>query len=747
MKAKNKFIFIIVILIVAIFKVNENQTNTLNASFYTENEPLFSEDFEDNNRFTSFFNPQYDDVYYEITNTYSEKINGVYSAVSPKNIDGYKIILSTDPSKIILGANKTYSVVFKAKVIEKFDGGNFYIEVGDDSNLNFRYWRFDDKGNELECGAKGADDGTFKDWYLYNKTSSFIDYIDDYFLIKFTFITSSDNYRIKIGVNANNQKGRIAVDDIKLYEGSKIQRQQIAIKKEDGDEGKIKYTETISTNKYTNLDSITSKLRNNDNEEEAIRLIKEAGYAPNYHYYSLSGGRMGDANGFFYYKGYYHLFYQFFEDINGNSVALWKHAASKDLISWFELGTPLKNDMPYDKDGVWSGQAFFDKNNNPVVTYYGNKNGVCLARPKDLADPLLKEWVKDENNPVIPIHNANDKYIVYDPSNVFIIDDTYYLLTGNKTYDTNLPTAYLFKSKDLIKWDYVHEFITKDDSLFDYDDMACPNIAYMKNGIYLLISSSHRSGVFWYTGTIENLKFKILKSGRFNNYGGNEMASSLMQDENGKTIYISWLTETRRDASLLASGFSGVMTLPKELTVDDEGNLYIKPIATIKSLQTEDYSLNNVLVKNNIKKLEYNSLSYELNTSINLLDAVRVGFKIACSEKEETIIYYDRSDSKIHIDYSNSSLEKYPYNKYIFDFIMYEYQAFQTSKRIQLNDSKLNIRIFMDNNVLEIYVNDILSMSQRIYPSDKNSNNILLFTEGGTALFESIKIYNMKGAF
>ncbi|MGH4121104.1 hypothetical protein [Clostridium sp.] len=71
-------------------------------------------------------------------------------------------------------------------------------------------------------------------------------------------------------------------------------------------------------------------------------------------------GWFNDPNGLCYFKGEYHVFYQYSPlDANGG-LKVWAHYKSTDFLHWDDLGIALYPDREFDRDGVYSGSALVE---------------------------------------------------------------------------------------------------------------------------------------------------------------------------------------------------------------------------------------------------------------------------------------------------------------------------------------------------------------------------------------------------
>ena len=82
------------------------------------------------------------------------------------------------------------------------------------------------------------------------------------------------------------------------------------------------------------------------------------------------GNWINDPNGFIFFKGKYHLFYQYFPYAPIWGTMHWGHAVSEDLVSWEHVGIALFPTKEGDQNGCFSGSAV-EQDGRMVLFYTG----------------------------------------------------------------------------------------------------------------------------------------------------------------------------------------------------------------------------------------------------------------------------------------------------------------------------------------------------------------------------------------
>ena len=83
-------------------------------------------------------------------------------------------------------------------------------------------------------------------------------------------------------------------------------------------------------------------------------------------------GWLNDPNGSTYYKGEYHIWFQYSPETPLGGQKYWGHYTSKDMVHFTYQGISLSPDQPFDKDGVYSGTAWTASDGSLELYYTGN---------------------------------------------------------------------------------------------------------------------------------------------------------------------------------------------------------------------------------------------------------------------------------------------------------------------------------------------------------------------------------------
>jgi len=471
-------------------------------------------------------------------------------------------------------------------------------------------------------------------------------------------------------------------------------------------------------------------------------------HRPRYHLMPPEGF-VNDANGAIYWNGRYHVFYLARSPIPDPDnpgadrwVEVWDHVSSTDLVRWTYHPPALRPRQDGSTpNGIWSGGAVRGAP-EPTLVYYVPGQGICLAVAED--DDLIR-WRELDQNPVIPA-DAEGEFVVYDPGGWYE-DGTYRLLVGNRNnrpgYEGDCTS--LFVSRDLVDWQYEGPFYQSRREWTDLEeDAACPEF-YPIGDRHMLLFHGHRPYMqcHYYLGRYVDGRFEAESHGRMNWPGGQLGGPEALTDAKGRVVFFGWVYEAAPDfgwGRWMEKGWAGAMTLPRILSVRDDGTLGITPAPELESLRHRPRSVANVSIPadGEVDLPEMAGDTLELSLTIDPGQAEEVGVKVRCApgESEETCIVYLPAKRKLRIELMKSTLDPH---------INYGVPA-QTAPLTLNPDEPLDLRVFLDRSIMEVYANGRQCMTQRVYPTHADSLGARLLARGGAAKAVRVDAWDMNQA-
>lgn len=495
-------------------------------------------------------------------------------------------------------------------------------------------------------------------------------------------------------------------------------------------------------------------------------------YRPIYHFVSPES-TLNDPNGLCYWQGNWHMFYQGYPPEDRRQH--WGHAISKDLIHWKDLPYAI---YPGPERAVFSGTTFVE-DNRVIAMYHGTQVGNMVAVS---SDPLLLNWEKTtKDRAAIPLLNPSgfpNPYSVFDPS-IWKRDSIYYALSAGRapkgTEGKKFATCYLFKSKDLANWVYMHEFVEEDRFTLIGDDYACPYF-WPIGDRYILPFFSHMSGGQYLLGDydLKRNKFIVANHGKFN-FGpaspSGTHAPSATPDGKGGVIIIFNMNPGKPTGE-----WNQIMTLPRKLTLVGRDDVRQEPAGDVESLRYDLQELKTMKLPANqeivLNKIQGNAM--ELNLEIEVKDATALELNVLRSpDKEEytRITFFKGRGFGPGRDYRFGEVERViqpgqqfpaptPQNQPPLRMSLISIETSYSSLHPDVrprapetapvfieNNETLKLRVFIDKSVVEVFVNGKQALAVRVYPSRTDSKGVSLRSQGQDSELKSLQAYQMKNIY
>lgn len=289
-----------------------------------------------------------------------------------------------------------------------------------------------------------------------------------------------------------------------------------------------------------------------------------------------------------YHRGKYHVFFgwttggcfRYFDDANENIV--WQHIVSEDLVHWRILPMPIRHPHHPNENGV-----FFVNDQGEVVVFYFGDRGM-EPRMAVSRDPDLSHWEAFPER--VKFRHVPPEYagVRHDPSAVFKRGEDWYLVgitVRPQAKSLGLP---LYKSRDLITWDYAGVF---------YEDATgrpineCGQLWRIDGRDVFTAIHDLSKGAQYLTGIVrDDGTFARHYAGVPDYASASYNCVSTAVDDAGRATMWRFMNIVRSLRESSAAGWWNTYTLPRAVRLDGAGRMLLRPSPAMDQLRSKHFS-------------------------------------------------------------------------------------------------------------------------------------------------------------
>lgn len=493
-----------------------------------------------------------------------------------------------------------------------------------------------------------------------------------------------------------------------------------------------------------------------------------------------------------YYKGIYHVFYQHNPIGPYWSQIRWAHICSTDMIHWKYVKDAVVPQQPACPEGAWTGGSVIGPDGVPWLTITAGTNyvdwvetsrfshqSVCYAHPVDPNDPYLTEWtVEDVNTLVQPSDHSQGKIEEFRDPFIWYDAPYYYMMVSTSVADdwdqSHGGSTNMFRSTDMRNWEYkgftfevsyqdypeqgkhweccvMFPISTKDKSVTKYIFMDSPQ--YTVDGYVV--------DTYYWIGTFnkntcrfipDDPKPRLFDHGKgiytgqtgFCYITDEEREAGITNYEDGHTVIISLAQgKSAGTAQNAIAGWAHNLAMPVEIYLAD--NLYDvirEPVSAVSTLYKE------TLFEYEGEGLNADQLAPMMSDVRSDMYEIKASFTLDPSDANyESGIYVRYNPTNNYIGTERSAITFSNNGVYVNrnQSTLLDYVDKSETWHVPNYGKEFDVTIYVDRSQLEIYINDIATITTRIYPKYGDSDYISLFDINGNIKFTKFKITQMKG--
>jgi len=491
-------------------------------------------------------------------------------------------------------------------------------------------------------------------------------------------------------------------------------------------------------------------------------------------HYTADRNWLNDPNGLVYYKGLYHLYYQYNPHGNVWGNMSWGHASSPDLATWTEQPVAIEGDPDED---IFSGSIVVDESNTsgfgtagvpPLVAIYTSAftelSSFAGLQAQSLAYSLDDghTWTKHDRNPVLnrqSPHFRDPKVFRYTgPAG------TYWVMVAVEARDHKVV---LYRSADLKHWDYLSSFgpANATGGVWECPDLfPLPLDGTPDNLVWVLVVNLNPGGVAggsggqYFLGSFDGVSFTLREQDSESNETADATPdeSSRLREYNwldwGRDYYaavsfsgvpgdarimIAWMNNWDYGNDIPTSPWRSAMSLPRAVrleTVDGVPRLLQEAIEHKSSETSVAWTTTEPITVTGTEALPREAWGQVLRIDVSLRPGRtgETGLWVRGGPSEGTFVGYDTASGCLVLNRQRSGLV---------DFNAL-FASVETAP-VRLVDGLLTLRIYVDRCSVEVFADHgSVTVTDQIFP-DPTSQRVSVHSSDGTGVIESLTIRSL----
>ena len=447
-----------------------------------------------------------------------------------------------------------------------------------------------------------------------------------------------------------------------------------------------------------------------------------------------SAGWTNETHGAFYDKGKFHVFFQ--KNPNGPYMSRlnWGHIVSDNLYQWYEVPPAISPEEWYDKKCCWSGCVFADDEltgGKPNLFYTSAdyvKAMISQAKPKDEG---LLNWEKVDNNPLLkgrPEGLDDDFRDCY----LFRNGKKLYMIVGSSKSGNGTTTLHRYDEKAGTWSNDGKLFFSGTDVAQSGKFWEMPSITKLDNKWLFVttpLETSRGVRALYWTGNIrtdgtfspDSIVPKTIELSGYAKDGYGLLSPTFFRKDE-KVLMLGIVPDKLPIEENFKLGYAHTYSLPREVSLDSQGNLVQKPYSALTAMRT------NVA----IEKSDFN-LSGSLSLSPVQGRTLELCATFATGQDDFGFTFFGDGNKSARLVFSPRKgivkLDLSTIDRIVQDDVFGGIYESKLPKPIEKgNDVKLTV--YVDHSIIDVFVNDTYAASVRVFPKNKDAVFTSVFCDG-----------------